>query len=98
MDNEPTFEELQSMKGRVLVEFGAEWCPICQAFAPQLSQTLKRYPEVKFIHVEDGKGRRLGRQFKVKLWPNLVFLRDGVLVAQLARPHVTELEKVLETF
>ena len=39
------------------------------------------------VQVEDGPGRRLGRSFKVKLWPTLVFLRDGVEVERLARPQ-----------
>ena len=28
----------------------------------------------------------------MKLWPNLVFLRDGQVVKQLARPDVSEVE------
>ena len=42
---------------------------------------------VPHVKVEDGPGRRLGRSFKVKLWPTLVFLRDGVEVERLARPQ-----------
>ncbi|MNT09602.1 hypothetical protein D3C72_1443910 [compost metagenome] len=38
------------------------------------------------IRVEDGPGRVLGRSFKVKLWPTLVFLKDGQEVARLVRP------------
>ena len=38
------------------------------------------------IKVEDGSGRPLGRSYRVKLWPTLVFLRDGVEVARLVRP------------
>jgi len=37
--------------------------------------------------VEDGRGRPLGRSFGVKLWPTLVFLKDGQEVARLVRPH-----------
>ena len=39
------------------------------------------------VKVEDGPGRRLGRSFGIKLWPTLVFLKDGVEVARLVRPH-----------
>lgn len=45
------------------------------------------------MKVEDGPGRPLGRSFGVRLWPNLVFLRDGQIVRQLARPSRTELEE-----
>jgi thioredoxin 1 len=44
--------------------------------------------------VEDGPGRPLGRSFKVKLWPTLIFLRDGAEVARVVRP--TEVRAVVE--
>lgn len=50
---------------------------------------------MKHVKVEDGKGRRLGRSFGVKLWPNLVFLKDGKVVEQLARPEIGQVEKAL---
>jgi thioredoxin 1 len=41
---------------------------------------------MRHIKVEDGPGRPLGRSFRVKLWPTLVFLREGREVARLVRP------------
>ena len=38
------------------------------------------------LKVEDGRGKPLGRSFKVKLWPTLIFLKDGVEVERLVRP------------
>jgi thioredoxin 1 len=51
-----------------------------------LAELLGRYPGVRHIKIYDGKGQALGRSFRVKLWPNLVFMRDGKVVLQLARP------------
>jgi thioredoxin 1 len=51
-----------------------------------VAEHLARHPEVRHFKVEDGPGRPLGRSFQVRMWPNLVFLRDGQVVAQLARP------------
>ena len=53
---------------------------------------LEKHPEVRHVKVEDGKGRPLGRSFRVKLWPNLVFLRNGQVVQQSARPEPAEVE------
>ena len=47
---------------------------------------MSEFPSVRHVKVEDGKGKPLGRSFAVKLWPTLVFLRDGRVVRQLARP------------
>jgi thioredoxin 1 len=48
---------------------------------------------VRHILIEDAKGRPLGRSFRVKLWPNLVFMRDGRVVQQSARPTAKETEE-----
>ncbi len=95
-EREPTREEIDALSGPVLVEFGAPWCPYCQAIQPHLADALAARPHIRHIKVEDGKGRPLGRSFRVKLWPNLVFLCDGQVVMQLARPSPDEVREGVE--
>jgi thioredoxin 1 len=52
---------------------------------------LEQHPSVQHIKIEDGPGRRLGRSFRVTLWPTLVFMRDGQIVRQAARPTAAEI-------
>ena len=54
---------------------------------------LDEHPEVRHIKVEDGPGQALGRSFSVRLWPSLVFLREGVVQRKLARPGASELKE-----
>jgi thioredoxin 1 len=61
-----------------------------------LAAQLAHYPQVRHLWVEDGKGKPLGRSFRVKLWPTLVFLKDGQAVSQVARPSVDEVRQGLE--
>jgi thioredoxin 1 len=78
------------MEGPVLLEFGASWRGHCQALDPKLARLLEDYPEVQHVKVEDGPGKPLGRSFGIKLWPTLVFPRDGVVLRQVARPGLGE--------
>jgi thioredoxin 1 len=91
-DEEPSRAEVDAMPGPVLIEFGAGWCPHCQAIQSHLRTALERHPGVRHIKIADGKGKPLGRSFRVKLWPNLVFLRDGQVMQQSARPEAGEVE------
>jgi thioredoxin 1 len=52
---------------------------------------------VRHIKVEDGKGRPLGRSFKVKLWPTLIYLENGREVGRVVRPNnVDEIEAIFD--
>jgi len=94
----PSREEIDRAPGLVLLEFGTDWCPLCRATAPHVAALLRQHPNVHHVKVEDGPGRRLGRSFHVKLWPNLVFLKDGTVVRQLARPTAADLRAAFEAF
>jgi thioredoxin 1 len=85
-EQEPTREEVDKLPGATVVEFGSPWCGYCQGAQPLIEEAFAAHPHVRHIKVHDASGRRLGRSFRVKLWPTLVFLRDGHEVARLVRP------------
>jgi len=86
-ETEPTREEVDHLPGATVVEFGSPGCGYCRAAQPLISEAFAAHPGVRHIKVHDASGRRLGRSFRVKLWPTLVFLREGQEVARLVRPQ-----------
>jgi thioredoxin 1 len=91
-EREPSRDEIDRLQGPVLLEFGASWCGHCLSVAPKLSKLLEAHPAIRHIKIEDGPGRPLGRSFRVKLWPTLVFLKDGCVVKQVSRPEIREVQ------
>lgn len=83
---EPPAQTVQELRGPAVLEFGANWCGICRAAQPLISSAFADTEGVRHIKVEDGPGRPLGRSYRVKLWPTLIFLRDGAEVARVVRP------------
>ena len=83
---EPARTQIDALEGPAVIEFGAPWCGHCHAAQPLLAAALANFPSIAHVKIEDGKGRPLGRSFRVTLWPTLIFLKDGKEVARLVRP------------
>ena len=100
-DSSPTGTDLtraqvDALAGPVVLEFGASWCPHCRRLAPQLAALLADHPGVRHLQIEDGPGLPLGRSFRVKLWPTLIFLKDGRVAEQVARPDLAKVRAGLK--
>lgn len=93
---EPARSEVDAWAGAAVLEFGAPWCGYCIGAQAAIRPVLEGRDDVRHVKVEDGSGRPLGRSFRVKLWPTLVFLRDGEELARLVRPaHADEVTRAL---
>ena len=85
--DEPARVDIDALKGPAVIEFGTAWCGYCRAAQPLIAQAFAAHPDLRHLKIEDGKGRRLGRSFQVKLWPTLIFLRDGREIVRVVRPQ-----------
>ena len=95
-EQEPTVEDIVNRQGLTVLNFGANWCPFCKAAAPLVGGVLAEHADMRQFAVADGKGKRLGRHYRVKLWPTLIFLKDGVEYERLVRPQSQqEVQQVL---
>jgi thioredoxin 1 len=83
---EPARAEVDALAGPTLLEFGTAWCGYCRRAQPLIAEAMAGHPRVRHLKIADASGRRLGRSFRVKLWPTLVFLFDGKESGRLIRP------------
>jgi thioredoxin 1 len=93
--DEPTREEVEAFTEPTVLEFGTGWCGYCRAARPDIEAVMRQHAKVRHIRIEDGKGRRLGRSFRVKLWPTLIYLESGVEKGRVVRPaDAAEIEAI----
>ena len=98
LPEEPTRAAIDGSRGALMLEFGAPWCGFCQSAQHGIAMALTKHPDVDHRKIEDGRGRPLGRSYRVKLWPTLIFLRDGEERARLVRPQsAQEIAQALAT-
>jgi thioredoxin 1 len=84
---EPERAGIDALAGATLIEFGSPWCGHCRRAQPLIAEALAAHPGVRHLKIADASGKPLGRSFGVKLWPTLIFLKDGKETSRLVRPR-----------
>ena len=89
------FKDTVEKGGIVFIDWWAEWCGPCRAFAPVYDKVSEENPDVTFAKIDTDKEQQLAQAFGIRSIPTLMIFRDGVpLFAQpgaLSREDLEEL-------
>jgi len=80
-------------KGKVLVDFWAEWCGPCKALEPTLEEISHSIDLVK-INADDNSG--LTAEYSIRAIPTLILFEDGKEVKRItgARPKAVLIKEL----
>src|SRR5687767_347691 len=73
-------EEIVSANSMVILDFWAEWCGPCKAFAPAFEAASEKHPDVVFGKVNTEEQRELAGHFQIRSIPNVMLFRDKVML------------------
>ena len=82
------FKDTIEKGGTVFIDWWAEWCGPCKAFAPVYERVAEANPDVTFAKIDTDKEQELAAAFGIRSIPTLMIFRDGISECTMPAPAV----------
>jgi thioredoxin 1 len=74
------FEEVIANNDTVVVDYWADWCGPCKAFAPVFEKVSEDFPGAVFAKVDTQNEQEIAAYFQIRSIPTLMIFREKVIV------------------
>lgn len=90
------FKDTVGKQGIVLLDWWAEWCGPCKAFAPIYEKVSGNHTDITFGKIDTEAEQELAGAFEIRSIPMLMIFRDGIpLFAQPGALPAEALEELI---
>jgi len=75
---ESEFAEIIDNNNIVILDFWAEWCGPCKAYAPVFERVSEDHPDVIFAKIDTEQEQALSQSFSIRSIPTTIAFKEGI--------------------
>ena len=76
--HESSFSDIIEGNDLVIIDFWAEWCGPCRAYAPVFERVSEEFTDVVFAKVDTEVEQALASSFGIRSIPTTIAFKDGI--------------------